>query len=651
MSKRISKAVTLLALSVLSTFALADAPARVGRIALAEGKVGISAQDGEGAEAALVNWPVTSSNQITTERGARTEIRVGSTAIRLDGDSALDVTELDDDSLRLHLHYGSVSIRVRNADVMRGFEISTPHGRVRLQEPGRVRIDAERTQDTSVVSVFDGVALVDGGGSTLTVRANRRAELRGDDIVTGMAQRDGFDDWAALRDRRDERAVSERYVGTEMTGYEDLDDHGSWRDDAEHGPLWIPRSVPSGWVPYRDGRWTYMNTWGWTWIDNAPWGYAPFHYGRWLMVGNRWCWAPGRDIGRPVWSPALVGWVGGAGWNVNFRSGSGYRQAPAQGWYPLAPRDTFVPHYHVKPDHLRYLNRHAREDGRDGRRDGRHDGRRDGHQRNGLTVVPHDQFGGRHQVVVPSIARATVAPFLAQQAPQATPPAPVRREVAIPYAERHDGIRFGQRRARPDGAREAGVAQPAPLQPQVIQTAPQGGFGYEAQRDERRRDEARANWRAGREGRGDGRGEPRTNAPIVTPQPQQPQPQQPQQHSGGWAGAARQAVIASQREERQNRYAPGENERREAPVYSAQRSSTVVMPQQVTPVPAPMPAPRPMPMPQAAPMPAPVQPAPAPVVQAAPAAAPQPAPARERNEGARNDGPREMRPGRHQMLR
>jgi hypothetical protein len=42
-----------------------------------------------------------------------------------------------------------------------------------------------------------------------------------------------------------------------MTGYEDLDRYGSWRDDSEYGPMWMP-TVASNWVPYRDGRWTWI---------------------------------------------------------------------------------------------------------------------------------------------------------------------------------------------------------------------------------------------------------------------------------------------------------------------------------------------------------------------------------------------------------
>ena len=418
MTTRFIKAVTLVALAMCSTLALAEPPARVGRVSLSQGEVSISGDVGDEASAAPVNWPVTSHNQVTTGRNSRTEIRIGSTSIRLDADSSMEVSELDDDSLRLHLNYGSVNIRILNADVLPGFELDTPNGTVRMQEPGRLRVDAERVRGATAVNVFDGVAVVEDRGSQLLVRAGKRAEISDDDVRTGLAVRDSFDDWSQLRDQRDDRSTSARYVTSEMTGYEDLDQNGTWRDDAEYGPLWLPRVVAPDWAPYRDGSWTWVSPWGWTWVDNAPWGYAPFHYGRWVQVNQRWAWAPGRHVGRPVWAPALVGWVGGGGWSLNFNSGGGHHARPAQGWYPLTPRDSFVPGYRLSHDHLQRINRDARPDGRDWR-----DGRGD-HHRDGLTVVPHEQFGRRGTIAVNNAPRAVVSPLALQNAPAAAPAAP-----------------------------------------------------------------------------------------------------------------------------------------------------------------------------------------------------------------------------------
>jgi hypothetical protein len=50
---------------------------------------------------------------------------------------------------------------------------------------------------------------------------------------------------------------------------------------------------------------------GWTWVDDAPWGWAPYHYGRWVFASGFWAWAPGPIIVRPIYAPALVAFFGG----------------------------------------------------------------------------------------------------------------------------------------------------------------------------------------------------------------------------------------------------------------------------------------------------------------------------------------------------
>jgi hypothetical protein len=245
-----------------------------------------------------------------------------------------------------------------------------------------------------------------------------------------------------------------------MTGYEDLDQNGVWRDDAEYGPLWIPRAVPADWAPYRDGSWTWIAPWGWTWVDNAPWGYAPFHYGRWVHVNQRWAWAPGRQVSRPVWAPALVGWVGGSGWSLNFNSGGGHR--PAQGWYPLTPRDAFVPGYRLSHDHLQRINRDARPDGRGDWRG------RDFHHE-GLTVVPHEQFGRPGTFSLRNLPRAAVSPLAIQTAPAAVPVAPKGREQDGRGGDRFDrGARMDRdelQRNRPHRPELSGVSPRVQVQP------------------------------------------------------------------------------------------------------------------------------------------------------------------------------------------
>ena len=123
-----------------------------------------------------------------------------------------------------------------------------------------------------------------------------------------------------------------------MVGAADLDRYGSWQTTQDYGPVWFPYAAAPDWAPYRDGYWADIGGWGPTWVDSAPWGYAPFHYGRWAFIGGRWGWCPGGYVARPVWAPALVAWYGGPGWGVGYTNGR-----PLYGWVPLGWREPYYP--------------------------------------------------------------------------------------------------------------------------------------------------------------------------------------------------------------------------------------------------------------------------------------------------------------------
>jgi hypothetical protein len=98
---------------------------------------------------------------------------------------------------------------------------------------------------------------------------------------------------------------------------------GSWMEVADYGYCWQPDIVVSNtsWRPYSDGYWTYTDL-GWTWVSYEDFGWATYHYGRWVRLADHgWCWAPGRDEDLE-WGPAWVSW----------RTSDTY-----VGWAPLPP--------------------------------------------------------------------------------------------------------------------------------------------------------------------------------------------------------------------------------------------------------------------------------------------------------------------------
>jgi len=83
-----------------------------------------------------------------------------------------------------------------------------------------------------------------------------------------------------------------------------LDQHGTWYDDSKYGTVWAPSPAEVGpdFVPYSSGgHWTYGDDY--TWVSDYDWGWAPFHYGRWVEADRGWSWIPGR-----VYAPSWVTW-------------------------------------------------------------------------------------------------------------------------------------------------------------------------------------------------------------------------------------------------------------------------------------------------------------------------------------------------------
>ena len=340
-----------LGFSMLSKSVLADPPGRVGRISFLSGQVEFRADPYDLANPAVLNWPITVDNIINSPRFGRAEVRIGSTALRLDDETELRFDQLDDQFVRLRMERGHLFVRVRNAENARQFELSTPQGRLILLGPVSLRVDFSLRPDSTTISVFSGNAQFDNKGVIWPLEQGKQFNLTYDEATFQNLFRTDFDNWSLARDKAEDKSTSIRYVSAETTGYEELDRHGVWRESVEYGTVWYPNSVAEGWAPYRHGRWTWVQPWGWTWVDDAPWGYAPSHYGRWVSLGGRWGWSPGRVTPRPVWTPAVVGWV------VHQKSGNTVVSGnPNIGWYPLSPGTTYQPVYAVSPHYLEQVN-------------------------------------------------------------------------------------------------------------------------------------------------------------------------------------------------------------------------------------------------------------------------------------------------------
>jgi len=330
-----------------------DPPTRVARISYVDGSVSIQPGGQGDWGSATKNRPVTIGDKIWVDKDARAELEAGQATLHVGSMTALSFLNLDENITQMRLPEGAINFRVRELREGDIYEVDTPNLAFTVKQAGAFRIDVSEDGSSSRVTVIRGEGEILADGKTYSVNPGEEAEFSGVEnptysIVKAPAP-DGLDRWAEERDLREDKSVSGNYVSRDMPGYSDLDDNGSWRDEPEYGHVWYPRDVPPDWAPYSDGYWSWVGPWGWTWVGYEPWGFAPYHYGRWAFVGGAWGWCPGPYFGPPIYGPAFVGWLGG-GWGFGFGIGVG--------WFPLGWGEPFHPWYHCGPRYVNVINVH-----------------------------------------------------------------------------------------------------------------------------------------------------------------------------------------------------------------------------------------------------------------------------------------------------
>jgi hypothetical protein len=337
-----------------------DPPARVGRIALIQGTVSFHVSPDDQWTPATLNYPVAQSTAIWADNGGMAEVGLGEARIRLAAGTELDVVQLDDQNVILSVPQGRVDIALHGMTDGERYDIQTPRGDVDLLADGSYRVIAGTDTDPTRVASFTGQAQLVGASSSITVATNQEMVATPGAQVSYSVSSTTQDDF----DNSFFQAVAMVYAHPAPAyvppapGVEELAAYGNWQDDPRYGHVWTPRQVEAGWQPYRRGHWGFVPPWGYTWIDDAPWGFAPFHYGRWVSVRGSWAWVPVErgvvvDRGyRPVYAPAMVTFIGNPAALTVGIAGVG----ASVGWVPLGPGEPWRPWYPHSDNYLRQAN-------------------------------------------------------------------------------------------------------------------------------------------------------------------------------------------------------------------------------------------------------------------------------------------------------
>jgi hypothetical protein len=370
-----------------------DPPSRVARISFTDGSVSLQPGGTGDWGTATRNRPMTIGDKLWVDQNSRAELQAGQAALHLGGMTAISFLNLDQNITQIRLAEGKLNFRVREILEGDNYEVDTPNLAFTVREAGDFRIDVNENGDYTSVTAIRGQGEIVAGGQTYPLHAGERADVTGADnnvkFSTAAAPApDDLDRWAQDRDLKEDNSPSAQHVSRDMVGYSDLDDNGTWSEQPDYGSVWTPNNVGPDWAPYSNGYWNYVGPWGWTWVGYEPWGFAPFHYGRWNWFGGSWGWCPGPMYGRPFYGPAFVGFLGG-GFGFGFGFGGGY------GWFPLGWGEPFRPWYHAGGNYWRNVNVHntfIRNTNVIGGRGNGNFNYRYAHNANAVTAASHSAF-------------------------------------------------------------------------------------------------------------------------------------------------------------------------------------------------------------------------------------------------------------------
>jgi uncharacterized protein DUF6600 len=330
--------------------------ARVGRVSFVAGKVGFHSLGESLWSAAEINDPVSTGAALRTDPQSRAEIRVGADTIDLADSTQVAIARLDRRTAEITLNHGRIDLDIPQLGASETIEIDTPRGAVRLLRPGRYDVDTGGGDEPPRIAAYTGGAWFAGGGLGRPIEAGDALVLGGHGwagFATEPATADDFATWCGGRAANRKQLAAPYFVSPAMTGLAALDAAGTWHAGTKYGAVWVPKDLPAGWAPFRDGHWRWVPPWGWTWIADQPWEFAPSHYGRWAFDKDHWEWAPGAFSTDPVYAPAVVAFLGTPGVGLSYPDSSG----PAIAWFPLAPGEIYWPSYITDPAAIRALNR------------------------------------------------------------------------------------------------------------------------------------------------------------------------------------------------------------------------------------------------------------------------------------------------------
>ncbi len=182
------------------------APERTARLQYISGEVSIAPKATNTWTNARVYQALMPAEYIWTAKDSRAEISVGYGFIRMNSEASVTLIALNRSTVQIGVNQGEVSLTILHLFPGEIYEIDTPNATLTATKSGVYRVDVYPSEDQTFVTTRKGEIVATGGGGAITVKSDEQVMFRGGNSLQHTSEkapvRDGFEDWASVRDQR-----------------------------------------------------------------------------------------------------------------------------------------------------------------------------------------------------------------------------------------------------------------------------------------------------------------------------------------------------------------------------------------------------------------------------------------------------------------
>jgi ferric-dicitrate binding protein FerR (iron transport regulator) len=182
------------------------APERPVRVQYISGEASVAPKDTNEWTAARLNQQLTAGQYVWTGKDSRLEIATGDGFIRMNSEASATLIAVNRSTVQIGVNQGEVSVTIGRLAPGVIYEIDTPNATLTATKAGVYKVEVRPNEDQTIVATRKGSIVATGQGNAVKIDSGQQMVFKNKNSLQHIAMKappkDGFEDWASVRDQR-----------------------------------------------------------------------------------------------------------------------------------------------------------------------------------------------------------------------------------------------------------------------------------------------------------------------------------------------------------------------------------------------------------------------------------------------------------------